>query len=167
MSRGRYAGSTKKRDQAFNSLYETLTQGAKRGPVTLNVQGRAWTIADASAAKGVARVSFDELCRQPRGAIDYLELCRHFHTLFVEGIPRLSISSDPNAVRRLISLVDVCYEARAKVVCTAAASPERLVTDQADTVNKGDEAFAFDRAVSRLREMQSELYLQSHVQQGH
>ena len=84
----------------------------------MNVQGRAWTVADACASKGVARLTFDDLCRQPRGAIDYLELCKNFHTIFVEGIPQLSISNEFNLVRRLILLIDVCYEAKAKVcVC--------------------------------------------------
>jgi predicted ATPase len=117
--------------------------------------------------KGVARLSFDELCRQPRGAIDYLEVCRNFHTLFVEGVPRLSILSEANVVRRFISLIDVCYEAKSKLVCTAAAPPSELVTDQGTAATVGDESFAFDRTVSRLREMQSQLYLQSHVEHKH
>ena len=52
-----------------------------------------------------------------------------------------------------------------QVVCTAAASPEQLVRDKEDMDGVMDESFAFDRTVSRLREMQSEMYLQSHVAQ--
>lgn len=150
-----------KRDTAFRDLHSSLVEGVPRKPVTLNVQGRAWTIQDACETKGVARLSFDDLCLQPRGAIDYIALCDKFHTLFIEGIPRLSLSNEFNAIRRLINLIDVCYEAKAKIVCTAAASPEALIVDEGGVA--GDESFAFDRTVSRLREMQSQLYLKSHV----
>ena len=161
----RYGGSVKKRDQVFGDLFGALTSGAPIKPVTLNVQGRSWTIDQACQSKDIARLHFNDLCLQPRGAIDYLELCKKFHTLFVEGIPVLSLANQNNVVRRLINFVDVCYEARVKLVCTAAASPAGLVPDQAAMASVGDESFAFDRTISRLREMQSELYLQSHV--GH
>ena len=157
-----YGGSVAKRDKAFRDLFSTLTDVGIR-PVTLNVQGRSWTINKACESKGVALLSFKDLCLQPRGAIDYLELCRKFHTVFVEDIPKLSISTEPNVVRRLISLIDVCYEARVKLVCTAAARPTDLVKDHDTMKGVTDESFAFDRTVSRLREMQSSLYLQAHV----
>ena len=42
------------------------------------------------AAMGVARFSFDELCEQPLGTIDYLALAHKFHTLLIDGIPVLN-----------------------------------------------------------------------------
>jgi len=38
----------------------------------------------------VARFTFDDLCRQPKGAADYLLIGETFHTVFVEDVPILN-----------------------------------------------------------------------------
>ena len=48
--------------------------------------------------------------------------------------------------------IDAIYEAKAKFICSAAASPEKLYEE-------GDGAFEFQRTASRLMEMQSPAYL--------
>ena len=46
---------------------------------------------------------------QPLSAADYLELCRHFHTIFVQDIPKMTIRMRPEA-RRFITFIDTLYE---------------------------------------------------------
>ncbi len=104
-------------------------------------------------AKGAARLSFAELCGRPHGAEDFLTLARTYHTLFLEDVPELD-DDRRNEAKRLLTLIDALYDNGTRLVVTAAAPPERLY--------RGDElAFDFQRAVSRLREMQGERYLRS------
>ncbi|MCH7628985.1 MAG: AFG1 family ATPase [Proteobacteria bacterium] len=106
--------------------------------------------------KGVAVFSFKRLCAEARGAIDYLAIARHYHTVIVVAIPRLS-AEVRNETMRFITLIDALYEHKVKLIATAAAEPVNLY----DSRGRGDDEgrFAFDRTVSRLMEMQSQDYL--------
>ena len=110
-------------------------------PTVLDVGGRPLVVP--LAARGVARASFDALCRQALGPGDYLALARAFHTLVLEGVPRLG-AEDRNAAKRFVTLVDVLYEHKVKLLCTAEAAPVAL---------------GVERTVSRLAEMQSADYI--------
>ncbi|MBV9063461.1 MAG: AFG1 family ATPase [Alphaproteobacteria bacterium] len=139
------AQSDSKMDTAWLHLTDTQC-GASQ---SLTVLGRRLCVPQ--AARGVARFTFDDLCRRPLAAPDYLEVARHFHTLLIDRIPVLE-PADRNEARRFILLVDTLYDEQVKLVCSAAASPEQLYPS-------GDGAEAFRRTASRLREMQSAGYL--------
>ncbi|MGZ8282879.1 MAG: cell division protein ZapE [Allosphingosinicella sp.] len=101
--------------------------------------------------KGVAVFSFKRLCGQPRGAADYLTIARHFHTVFLVGIPLMG-PDKRNEAARFVTLIDALYEQKVKLIAAADAVPEKLYP-------AGDGAFEFQRTVSRLIEMQSQDYL--------
>jgi cell division protein ZapE len=105
------------------------------------------------AIDGVARFSFDELCRRPLAAVDYLTLARHFHTLVVDRIPRLK-ADERDAARRFITLIDALYDLKVKMIASADAEPAELYQ-----AAEGAEAFEFARCASRLIEMRSVDYL--------
>ena len=84
---------------------------------------------------------------------DYLAIAERFHTIIVDRIPALS-SSERDAAKRLIILVDTLYDMHVKLVASAAAEPEALFAG-AD----GAETIEFARAASRLIEMRSTDYL--------
>jgi len=65
---------------------------------------------------GVARFHFDDLCRTPLSAEDFLHLATSVHTVFVHNIPQLSIE-EHNEARRFTNLVDVLYEHSVRLVC--------------------------------------------------
>ncbi len=134
-------------DQAFRRL-----TGRPRGDqVTLTVKGHPVEVPE--AAGGVARFAFADLCAKPLGAGDYLALAQRFHTIILEGVPRMGLAQR-NEAKRFITLVDALYDRRVKLLASAEAEPPELY--RADT---GREAFEFDRTVSRLIEMRSEEYL--------
>lgn len=134
--------------------FEKLSIGAHARPVALTVQGRE--IAIPMAAEGVAMAGFSELCEQPLGPGDYLEIASCFHTLILKGIPRLG-PEKRNEAKRFVTLIDALYEARVNFICSAEAPPQSLYTE-------GDGAFEFERTVSRLMEMQSTEYMaQAHA----
>jgi cell division protein ZapE len=105
--------------------------------------------------KGVAVFSFKRLCGEARGAADYLAVARHYHTVFVVGIPLLT-AEKANEAARFRTLIDALYEYKVKLIATADAEPSGLYV-------AGDGSFEFERTVSRLMEMQSADYLA----QGH
>jgi cell division protein ZapE len=123
---------------------------AKVPTETLAVPGGR-TLFVPKSLKGVAVFSFARLCRQPLGAADYLAVARHYHTVFLVGIPVMGPENRNEAVR-FITLIDALYEHKVKLIAAADAAPAALYP-------VGDGAFEFERTVSRLMEMQSADYL--------
>ena len=138
-------------EQALDAAFKALTGKARGHQSTVRVKGRA--VAVPEEAGGVARFRFDDLCRQPLGASDYMALAVTFHTLIVSGIPVMG-EAERNEAKRFITLIDTLYDAKVKLVASAEAEPPGLYT-----ASDGREAFEFERTVSRLIEMRSEEYL--------
>ena len=139
-------------DSAYRALeraFADLTDSASARSMTLLVQGRFVVVP--RAAKEVAWFTFEELCGRPLGPADYLALARQFHTLIVEGIPRLGPEQRDQA-KRFNIFIDTLYEAHGNLIASAAVPPQELFT-------AGDGAFEFERTVSRLIEMQSDDYI--------
>ena len=65
--------------------------------------------------------------------------------LMLEDIPILS-RARANEAKRLVTLIDALYEAKTRLIISAAAEPEELY-------EKGPGAFEFERTASRLIEM--------------
>lgn len=143
---------TKANDE-LDDLFVKLTKGLHTRVKRIITQGREIRIP--KAAGGVAEMEFRELCSLPTGAADFLAMSRAFHTIIVKDIPYLSMERLPE-VRRLITLIDVLYDHRVKLLCSAAAEPFKLF--RADKGASQDEAFAFDRTASRLTDMMSDEY---------
>jgi cell division protein ZapE len=133
----------------LDKAFVRLTGGSAIRPVTLTVMGRELVVPQ--AADGVARFDFDSLCDTALGAGDYLAIATNFHTLVLDGIPRLSPENYDQA-RRFIVLVDTLYDQRVKLIASADATPDQLY-------QHGENAKMFERTASRLDEMQSEDWL--------
>ena len=102
--------------------------------------------------------SFEQLCKTTRSQDDYLELARLFNTLILTEIDEMSSLND-DVARRFVLLIDVLYDHHVKFICSASVKPEQLYQGKRL-------AFEFERTVSRLIEMQSQLYLaQAHTLQ--
>jgi cell division protein ZapE len=133
----------------LDKAFRRLTGGSAVRPVTLTVMGRELVVPQAS--DGVARFDFDSLCNTALGAGDYLAIAKHFHTVILDGIPRLSPDNYDQA-RRFIVLVDTLYDQRVKLIASADALPDQLH-------QRGENADMFERTASRLDEMQSDDWL--------
>ncbi|MCK4709954.1 MAG: AFG1 family ATPase, partial [Gammaproteobacteria bacterium] len=96
--------------------------------------------------------SFDELCKTPRSRFDYLEIASLFNTVVITGIEAMN-EGTMDVARRFVSLIDVFYDHRVKLICTADVAVEELYQHQFL-------AFEFSRTVSRLLEMQSLDYIE-------
>jgi cell division protein ZapE len=135
--------------KALDERFDSLTEGVATAPLRLDLKGRFLDVP--RAAGGVARIGFEALCIEARGAADYLALAAHFHTLILDNVPLLE-PQKKNEALRFVTLIDALYEAKVKLIAAADGPPQKLYPE-------GDEAFEFERTVSRLMEMQSRDYL--------
>lgn len=146
--------ATREGTAPLDRAFERLTLGATPQSCMLTVKGRKVPVSREAA--GVARFTFDELCAQPLWAEDYRAIAAMFHTILLEDIPVLS-PAKRNEAARFVALIDTFYEAKVKLVASAAAEPEQLYPT-------GDGSFEFQRTVSRLHEMRSTEYMaEAHI----
>ncbi|KAF4797960.1 Lactation elevated protein 1 [Turdus rufiventris] len=163
----------------------------------LPAAGKLYYLTSEADVEAVMDKLFDELAQKqndctffdhsfeiltPLGASDYLEISKHFDTVFVRDIPLLTIAKRTQT-RRFITLIDTFYEHKVRIICSAAAplqslflvehgstelQDNRVLMDDLDLSQdsaKGlsmftgeEEIFAFQRTLSRLTEMQTEQY---------
>jgi len=129
----------------IKAVWEDLS-GGDAVPLTLRVKGRDVELP--AFRNGVARVTFYDLCGNPLGPADFLAIADAVRVLVMEDIPQLS-RSNFNEAKRFVTLIDALYEARVRLICSAAAAPEMLYVE-------GEGTFEFERTASRLREMQAD-----------
>ena len=71
---------------------------------------------------------FDDLCGRPVGAADFIAVADEFHTLALENVPIFDASSRSEAYR-FLTLVDVLYEHRIRLFCSAEGGPFDLFSN--------------------------------------
>lgn len=154
---------------------EVFRDGQPVAPRAVTVQmGRELLVPRAAGA--VACFSFADLCEKPVAAADYIALCDDFHTILVDGVPIFGAATRSGAYR-FVTLVDVAYEERVRLIIGAEGGPMELLRKM---VTQGEYAkgpktedlcvddnigFAKDRTVSRLIEMQSQEYAVAHAKE--
>ena len=127
------------------AIWTDLTGGAPGAPLVLRVNGRDLILP--RYASGVGQATFWDLCAKPLGPADFLALASAVRVLILEDIPQLS-AANYNEAKRFVTLIDALYEAKVRLIASAADAPERLYIE-------GAGSFEFDRTASRLREMQA------------
>ncbi len=138
-------------DRALRHAFVSIAEIADEDP-RIVVEGRE--IHTLRRAGGVIWFDFAALCIAPRSQNDYLEIASRFHTVILSGIPRMS-SAMASEARRFTWLIDVFYDRKVKLLMSAEVVPEELYTE-------GPMATEFHRTVSRIIEMQSREYMESH-----
>lgn len=128
----------------IDAIWQDLT-GGRADPLVLHVKGRDVDIP--AFRSGIGRASFYDLCGKMLGPADYLAVAEACRVLVLEDIPSLS-RSNFNEAKRFVTLIDALYEARVRLIASAAAAPEMLYLE-------GEGTFEFERTASRLREMMS------------
>lgn len=96
---------------------------------------------------------FDDLCNTPRSTEDFTQIASFFKTVLISNIPLMNANMD-DAGRRFINMIDTFYDMHVNIVVSAADSPEKLYSGKRL-------AFEFDRAISRINEMQTTKYIDS------
>jgi cell division protein ZapE len=145
-----YLEATRVRMSAeMKDRFAALAGGTATGPRILSIEERP--IEAVATGAGMAWFEFGELCEGTRSQNDYIELARSYHTVFISNIPKFT-DADDDAARRFIMLIDEFYDRGVKIVVSAAAPPAQLYGGERLQLD-------FQRAASRLIEMQSQHYL--------
>lgn len=139
---------TPETNQALSAEFDRIAE-VEDEHQPLDVEGRE--IPYVRRAGGIVWFTFTQLCGGPRSYTDYVDLTRRFHTIVLSDIPAMGPRQASEA-RRFTWLIDVLYDARVKMIMSAAVPPEKLYT-QGALVNE------FARSVSRIEEMQTLDYL--------
>ncbi|PRY93358.1 cell division protein ZapE [Hasllibacter halocynthiae] len=126
----------------IDALFADLA-GPDAGPLTLRVKGREVTLP--AFGRGAGRAPFWALCGAALGPADYLAVADAVRVMAIDDVPRLG-RSNFNEAKRFVTLIDALYEARVRLIASAADEPGALYVE-------GEGAFEFERTASRLREM--------------
>ena len=130
--------------ESFNALIERATSHAYPIPwesATLTVYGRRVEIP--AQHNGVAFFTFEELCGAVLGPADYVSLASTYHTFILTDVPVLTFLRKHEA-RRMITLLDALYEARCRLLITAAAGPDDTFFPAPKGVTEGSEELVDD-----------------------
>ena len=136
-------------DRAMDAAWHDMISGAHERQEQISVKGRKLIVP--RAARGAARFEFSELCEAALGASDYLALTRRYDALYIDHIPIMGPELR-NEAKRFSTLIDTIYDAKVKLICSAAGEPNALYPE-------GHGAFEFERTASRLMEMRTADYL--------
>jgi len=102
--------------------------------------------------EGIIWLDFQVICGNQRGAADYIEIARQFHSVFISDIPQMNDGQNDKA-KRFVNMIDEFYDRNINLLCSAASKPEELYSGK-------QLAFEFQRTLSRLLEMRSHEYMQ-------
>ncbi|MCC2667479.1 MAG: zapE [Gammaproteobacteria bacterium] len=124
----------------------TKNQPFSTDPIVINER----SIHIKKQAGDVIWFDFKEICHVPRSQNDYLVIAKHYKTVFISDIPVI-LPHEKDIICLFVCLVDVLYDARIKLVISAAEPV-------ADIYSRGFMILEYTRTHSRLLEMQSQDY---------
>lgn len=170
---GLYFTSSYREDELEKRFVELSNQNPVQS-ISIDVEmGRKLTLHRTGGC--IAYETFSQLCEQPLGAADYMALAAAKHTLALSNVPVFDAKLK-TAAYRFVTLIDILYENRIRLLCSAEAEPDALFEhihtysgSKSSTDTPGDMVvddnlgFVKDRTISRLIEMQSSEYLVDHA----
>lgn len=133
--------ASKKMEKSFLSLVND--QIVSTNPIS--VFGRQIKIK--KQAGDVIWFDFPEICHVPRSQNDYLAIANQYRTVFISDIPVID-AHEKDTICLFISMVDVFYDARVRLIISAAEPVPQLYS-------RGYKILEYTRTHSRLLEMQS------------
>ncbi|KAH9825999.1 AFG1-like ATPase [Teratosphaeria destructans] len=107
---------------AFRRRLELVRHGRRLEQVSIPVQGsRVLTIDAVVSERHADRLSvvssrFEDLCQRNLGSADYHALCSRAETIFLAGLRSFRLT-ERDFVRRFITLIDLAYETKTRIVC--------------------------------------------------
>jgi cell division protein ZapE len=132
----------------MEKTFSVLTQGCVIDSFPLQIHGRSIPVIKKTSH--IVWFEFSDICHIPRSQNDYLALAQQFKTIFISHVPVIS-PEDKDQISLFISLVDVFYDAKIRLVISAAQPVPELYS-------RGYKILEYERTHSRLLEMQSRDY---------
>ena len=129
----------------INKSFRLLTKNKVKNEISLSIKGRKFVIKN--FYEGIARFDFKDLCNKNIGAEDYLKISQKCNFIIIENIPNFN-DSNSNQQNRFITLIDIIYENKIKLLVSSENSLSNLSSS-----NRLAEYF--QRTLSRLHELTS------------
>jgi cell division protein ZapE len=139
----------KETEAEIQRVKQKLTGGVSLAAGDIEVFGRR--IVFANTKKQILFTDFSELFLRELGYIDYVNICRHFQVVVLEGVREIR-EEESDIITRFINFIDNAYFYKILLFITLDRAPE-------DIYKKGKRAEEFRRTISRLNEMNSKEYL--------
>ncbi len=133
--------------------FEALTRSKKISTDPIIVNDRPIRIK--KYTDDVVWFEFNDICKVPRSQHDYLVIAQQYKTIFISDIPVIE-ANEKDTICLFITLIDVLYDARVRVVISAAEPVDQLY-------HRGYMIMEYTRTHSRLLEMQSQDYFSNDV----
>lgn len=138
-----FLGADDAAEQFLREHFTARQDGMIGAELSLCINQRSLSLV--ARGRNTAWFDFSMLCATPRNASDYLAIADLFDTLLLSGVPLLTAESEDVAAR-FIALIDALYDRRVRLIMAAPHPLAGLYTGDA-------QQFAFQRTLSRLREM--------------
>ncbi|MDA9210088.1 AFG1/ZapE family ATPase, partial [bacterium] len=129
----------------INKSFRLLTKNKVKNEISLSIKGRKFVIKN--FYEGIARFDFKDLCNKNIGAEDYLKISQKCNFIIIENIPNFH-DSNSNQQNRFITLIDIIYENKIKLLVSSENSLSNLSSSNRLTE-------PFKRTLSRLHELTS------------
>lgn len=149
-----YTPLNKESAQNMEKSFAVLTQGNRFSEAPITINDRQIKIKKRS--HNVIWFEFNDLCHIPRSQNDYLAIAAQYKTIFISNIPIIE-ANEKDTICLFINLVDVLYDARVRIVISAAEPVDQLY-------NRGYKIMEYARTHSRLLEMQSHDYFSNDIE---
>lgn len=106
--------------ERFEKSLQNATNGIALKPLEISVMMNRRLHIQACAqepnSKVIASTTFASLCEANLGSSDYHALCKAASTVYLTGLRRFK-EDELDFVRRFITLIDLAYEAKTRVIC--------------------------------------------------
>ncbi|MES2218509.1 MAG: cell division protein ZapE [Pseudomonadota bacterium] len=143
-----YTPLDRKSARNMEESFKQLTAGKKISHEPVIINDRPIKVYQRS--DDVIWFDFKDICTTPRSQYDYLTIAKLYRTVFISNIPVIK-ENEKDTICLFIGLVDVLYDARVRLVISAAEPVEQIY-------NRGYMIMEYNRTNSRLIEMQSQDY---------
>ncbi|EIJ36889.1 cell division protein ZapE [Thiothrix nivea] len=137
-------------EHELEKCFAELASGAVEVGQDIEVQGR--TLPTHRLSENIVWFDFSTLCETARSTRDYIELAERFDYIMLSGLHVLGEEHE-SAARRFLNLIDELYDRNVQFIFSTTISLDNLY--QGHKLK-----FEFQRALSRLNEMQGDDYQQ-------
>ena len=140
-------------NQHLKKFFDDVSGADMSDKKTIKILGR--NIPVLLSAKGCVWFDFDTLCKGMRSNSDYIQIAQRYDTVILSEIPELH-EGEEGPARRFLNLIDAFYDQHVFLILSSYVELKDIYTGSLLV-------FEFERALSRLHEMQSESWWLKHA----
>ena len=129
----------------LNKFFRELTKDKKKSKKIIYIKGREFIIEN--FYDGIARFTFEELCKRNIGSEDYLNISKNCKFILIENLPNFN-ENNSDQQQRFITLIDIIYENKIPILVSSNNSLNNL--NSSTSLSQ-----IFKRTISRLYELTS------------